>query len=167
MTHAPTQIKIVRAREENLASINALIARSKSHWDWPEDYLREALPVLRLTPDTLRGKHCFEVLAAHGELVAFVSVKESPEKVLLDDLWVVPEVIGHGVGRQACEHVFQLARQRGWRELWVLPDPYSEGFYVKVGFSDTGERVPSRVPSGPMFSVYRIRFDCDAPAALL
>lgn len=76
-------------------------------------------------------------------------------KVVLDNLWVTPERIGQGIGRQACEYLFRLARERGWTPLWVLPDPYAEGFYVKLGFSDTGERVPSRVPGGPVFSWFR------------
>src|SRR5438876_9105853 len=63
-----------------------------------------------------------------------------------------------GVGRRACEHVFRLAREHHWTELWVVPDHPAIGFYEKMGFSDTGERVPSRVPGGPVFSVYRIHF---------
>jgi ribosomal protein S18 acetylase RimI-like enzyme len=49
-----------------------------------------------------------------------------------------------------------LAREQGWTELWVVPDHPAIGFYEKMGFSDTGERVPFRVPGGPEFSVYRI-----------
>src|SRR5581483_12437588 len=89
--------------------------------------------------------------------VAFISVVESDARVVLDNLWVRPELIGRGIGRRACEHVFRLVRKRGWTQLWVVPDPPAEGFYVKAGFSDTGERVPSRVPGGPAFSTYRIQ----------
>lgn len=39
----------------------------------------------------------------------------------------------------------------------MLPDPPSEGFYLRMGFEDSGKRVPSRVPGGPLFSVYRLR----------
>jgi hypothetical protein len=38
-----------------------------------------------------------------------------------------------------------------------MPDPPAEGFYKHLGFVDTGERVLSRVPDGPLFSVYRLR----------
>jgi hypothetical protein len=37
--------------------------------------------------------------------------------------------------------------------LWVVSDAPAEGFYRKVGFVDTGERVPG----GPVFSVYRVQ----------
>ena len=119
-------------------------------------YLDAARPLLRLAPEYLRNNLCFEVLDAEGGLVAFFAIVQIAARTMLDHLWVEPSLIGKGIGRIACEHVLALAQQRGWKEMWVLPDPPSEGFYVKAGFSDTGERVPSRLPGGPVFSVYRI-----------
>jgi GNAT superfamily N-acetyltransferase len=161
MDGEPIEIRIIRAREESLDDINGLIARSKAYWNWPEGYLDQALPLHRVSPAYVRSNQCFEVLDVHDRLVAFISVVVSDARVVLDNLWVMPELIGNGIGRQACEHVFRLARKRGWTELWVLPDPPAEGFYVKAGFSDTGERVPSRVPGGPVFSTYRIQLPAD------
>ena len=157
MAGALTGIRINNASDQSLADINELIARSKAHWSWPDEYLEKALPLHTITPEYVRSNHCFEVLDAHDKLIAFVSIVVGTARVVLDNLWVRPELIGKGIGRRACERVFQLAREQGWTELWVLPDPPAEGFYVNMGFSDTGERVPSRVPGGPNFSSYRIQ----------
>jgi GNAT superfamily N-acetyltransferase len=110
----------------------------------------------RLDGAYLRDNHCHEVRDRQGQLVAFVAVVEGDARVLLDNLWVTPELIGRGIGRFACEHLLTLARRQGWNTLWVLPDPPAAGFYLKVGFSDTGERVASRVQGGPVFPVYRM-----------
>jgi N-acetylglutamate synthase-like GNAT family acetyltransferase len=157
MATAATGIRIVDARKQALAEINALIARSKAHWSWPEGYLKQALLLHSVSPTYLRSNHCFEVLDANDQLIAFFSLVVDEARVVLDNLWVTPDLIGKGIGRRACERVFLLAREQGWTELWVLPDPPAEGFYVKMGFSDTGERVPSRVTGGPIFSTYRIQ----------
>ena len=149
-------LRIIRAREESLARINDLIARSKSYWGWPAEYLEKALRLHKIEPSYLRSNQCFELLDVTDELAAFLAVAISDAKVVLDNLWVRPDLIGKGVGRQACEHVFRLAREHGWTELWVVPDHPAIGFYEKMGFSDTGERVLSRVPGGPVFPVYRI-----------
>jgi GNAT superfamily N-acetyltransferase len=148
-------IRILRATEHRLAAINRLIARSKASWSWPEGYLEQALPLHELTATYLCGNHCFEILDREDVLIGFVSIVASGATVTLDNLWIAPERIGQGIGRQACDHVFRLAQRQGWTELWVLPDPPAEGFYRKAGFLDTGARVPSRVPGGPLFSVYR------------
>jgi GNAT superfamily N-acetyltransferase len=157
MVHALTGIRIVGARERCLAEINGLISRSRAHWTWPEGYLEKALPLHTISSAYLRSNYCFEVLDAHDKLIAFFSIVVGSARVVLDNLWVTPEQIGKGIGRRACEYVFRLAPERGWAEVWVIPDPPAEGFYGKLGFSDTGERVPSRVPGGPIFSTYRIQ----------
>ena len=156
MTADPFEVRIIPAREESLARINDLIVRSKSYWTWPADYLKKAQPLHEIEPSYLRRNQCFELLDVNDQLAAFLAVAVSDTRVVLENLWVRPDLIGKGVGRRACEHALQLAREYGWRDLWVIPDPPAEGFYKKMGFSDTGERVPSRVPGGPVFSVYRI-----------
>jgi GNAT superfamily N-acetyltransferase len=93
------------------------------------------------------------------QLAAFFAVVTRGTNLVLDNLWVRPDLIGKGVGRRACEHVFRWARERDCKEVWVVPDPPAAGFYEEMGFSDTGERVPSRVPGGPVFSVYRLRLE--------
>jgi len=156
MTADPFEVRIIPAREESLARINDLIVRSKSYWNWPADYLKKTLPLHEIEPSYLRRNQCFELLDVTDQLAAFFAVAVNDARVVLDNLWVRPDLIGKGIGRQACEHVFRLAREYGSSDLWVIPDPPAEGFYEKMGFSDTGERVPSRVPGGPVFSVYRI-----------
>jgi GNAT superfamily N-acetyltransferase len=157
MEDALTGLHMVRARARSLAAINRLVARSKAHWNWPEGYLDKALVLQKVTRAYLRHNHCCEVLDGRGKLVAFLSVVVSDARPVLDNLWVTPERIGRGIGRWACTQVFHWARERGWTELRVVPDPPAEGLYLKVGFSDTGERVPSRIPGGPLFCIYRIQ----------
>ena len=156
MTAEPLEVRIIPAREESLARINDLIVRSKSYWNWPADYPKKALPLHEIETSYLRRNQCFELLDVNDQLVAFLAVATTDARVVLDNLWVRPDLIGKGVGRQACEYVFRLAREHHWTDLWVIPDPPAVGFYEKTGFSDTGERVASRVPGGPVFSVYRI-----------
>jgi GNAT superfamily N-acetyltransferase len=152
-----SELVIVPATAESLGGINALIARSKAYWTWPAGYLEQALVLHRIDANYLRAHDSFEVLDGQNELVGFFAIASSDNRVVLDNLWVTPERIGQGIGRRACEHALQLARDHSWTELWVVPDPPAEGFYQRMGFIDTGERIPSRVPGGPLFSAYRLR----------
>jgi GNAT superfamily N-acetyltransferase len=151
------EVAILRAREESVPAINALIARSKGYWTWPAGYLEQALALLTIDLDYLRTHPSLEVLDARGDLVCFVAIAVLDPSVVLDHLWVTPERIGCGIGRRACGYMIQFTKQHQWSELSVLPDPPSEGFYLRMGFKDSGKRVPSRVPGGPVFSVYRLR----------
>jgi ribosomal protein S18 acetylase RimI-like enzyme len=152
-----TEWLIVPARLEALAQINSLIARSKSYWPYPSDYLALALPLLEITEVYVAKNECFEIHRGE-ELAAFASLAVQRDGTLLelDYLWVEPRFIGRGAGTFACRHLLARACERGWHELYVLPDPPAKGFYEKLGFVDTGDRVPSRVANGPEFSVLRI-----------
>lgn len=156
MTELSEQIAIIPAREASLEALNGLISRSKAYWDWPDEYLSRAVPLHRITPSYLRSNRCFEVVTKHGELLGFLSITEGNGRVVIDNLWIEPEHIRRGIGSAAVHFAFELARACGWPHLWVLPDPPAEGFYRALGFCDTGERVPSRVNGGPVFSVYSI-----------
>lgn len=156
MTAPPPKLTIVPAREASLKEVNALVARSKAYWNWPHEYLSRAIPLHKVTPAYLDHNRCFEIVTNGKELVAFFSVSDSGARVIVDNLWVEPLYIGRGIGRAAMLFIFDLARASRWQHLWVLPDPPAEGFYRALGFSDTGERVPSRVPGGPVFSAYSI-----------
>lgn len=149
--------RIEPARDSSLAKINALIARSKSYWPYPSDYLAQALPLLSITQAYLTQNECVEVRLGE-ELVAFASLatQHGGTVLELEHLWVDPRFIGRGAGSFACRHLMARARERGCSHLHVLPDPPAKGFYEKLGFVDTGDRVPSRVPTGPDFSVLRV-----------
>ena len=150
-------LSIAPACASSLDDINALIARSKSYWPYPREYLERALPLLVVTAAYVAQNECFEVRRG-AELLAFASlaVQRNGTLLELDYLWVEPRFIRRGAGTFACRHLIVRANELGWRELYVLPDPPAKGFYEKLGFVDTGDRVPSRVPNGPDFSVLRI-----------
>jgi N-acetylglutamate synthase-like GNAT family acetyltransferase len=152
-------VKIAKARVQLLSEINALIAASKSHWDYPLEYLQQALPLLAINADYLEKNLAFEILNSSGNIEGFFAVSNTKGEWHLDHLWISPACFGQGYGRTACEYLFKLGEEQSWQELFVLPDPFAEGFYKKVGFMNTGIRVPSRVPMGPTFSIFKIDFD--------
>lgn len=55
---------------------------------------------------------------------------------------------GRGYGRFAVEAVAQEARRRGWSRitvLWVPGEGGPEGFYLRLGFRPTGEKMGGQV----------------------
>lgn len=147
----PIELNMIPARVSALPVINALIARSKAHWTWPEGYLEQALKLHIIDAHYLLSNLCFEIVEKDQQPIAFLSVVRQNAYPLLDNLWVSPEVIGRGVGRRACMYLFDLAGRHGWTTIEALPDPPAAAFYGRMGFVDTGQRVASRIPGGPVF----------------
>ena len=86
-----------------------------------------------MSPEAVSGNEIY-VYEVDGELVSWAALTTKHGVWWLDDLWVVPEWIGKGVGTRLFEHIADLARERGGpnRMEWQA-EPNSVGFYEKLG----------------------------------
>lgn len=141
------------AQESNIDQINKLIEASKSFWDYSPVYLKAAIELLRIDTTYINQYPCFEIRNDQDQLIGFCSLKED----VLENLWISPEAINQGAGRFALNKIKSFAESIGIKTLWTLPDPPAEEFYLKQGFNDSGESLPSRIKNGPTFK----KFFCD------
>ena len=74
-----------------------------------------------------------------GAIAGFYSLAHVAGGWLLDDLWVSPAHMHHGVGRRLMEHALHAAAQAGARSLAVDADPNAEPFYLRCGALRRGE----------------------------
>ena len=81
------------------------------------------------------GHDVISVVAAQGDYLiahALFSALEGPERALaLGPVAVVPDHQGEGAGTRLVRYGLDLARERGWRSVFVLGDP---AFYMRLGF---------------------------------
>lgn len=81
------------------------------------------------------GHDVLSVVAVKGDYIvghALLTALEGAEKALaLAPVAVVPDHQGEGVGSRLVRTGLDLARERGWRSVFVLGDP---AFYGRLGF---------------------------------
>ena len=79
-------------------------------------------------------------ILAEGERIGFVVVKQQPDGLLLDHLYLRPEAQGKGLGSAVLLAIVADATARG-QVLFVcaLRDSSANRFYERHGFSKTGE----------------------------
>src|SRR4051812_43748920 len=75
-----------------------------------------------------------------GEGAALLRPDEKQGDAQLDHLWVLPSMVGQGIGRALFGHAETLARQQGATRLWVESDPHAEPFYRHMGMTVFGQR---------------------------
>ena len=73
------------------------------------------------------------VAEADGRPVGWAALILGGEVAWLEDLWVEPEWIGKGLGRQLFERAADEARLRGARRLEWEAEPNATGFYERMG----------------------------------
>lgn len=147
--NASERFHVRRAEPEEAASLTELALRSKAHWGYDAEFLRDSREDLSVTPGCVAARQVFVAEDGWGEVVGFYKLCGEGEEAELDLLFVEPRVIGKGCGGALWRHAVETARGRGFRRLVVASDPFAEPFYRAVGAVRFGER-ESAVRAGRM-----------------
>ena len=72
--------------------------------------------------------------------IGFYTLLEKDDNAWLENLWVMPAQIGHGVGSALFKHALRLSKERGYGVLRLESDPNAVGFYKIMGACQISER---------------------------
>lgn len=96
-------------------------------------------PQLTFTPDYFE-EHEGWAAVDDEKPIAFYTLEDKNGIAWIENLWVLSEYIGKGVGKELFHHATALARGRGYKSLQLEADPNALGFYEKMGMKKIGER---------------------------
>ena len=123
-------------------ALTALTLAGKRHWNYPEAWLDAWRGLLSITPAYVEANVVSCAEDETGRVVGYYSLeRDSCGGCRLENLFVVPTLIGSGLGRQLFKHAVQTARTLGAAELLIESDPNAEAFYLHMGARRIGETV--------------------------
>lgn len=136
------KMKFRTADIKDLDILNTISVRSKRHWGYPESWIEKWLDELILDKDKF-SKQNILVVENDSELIGFASIAENNETYELLHLWILPEYIGKGFGKNLLERTIQTFVKSD-KDIIVAADPNAEKFYQSQGFItfDTIESFP-------------------------
>lgn len=131
----------IRAALAQEADALTLIAhKAKRHWGYPEHWIEHWQDDLTISPDFIRDNPVY-VAELEGTLLGFSALVIRNKKAVLEHLWVTPEHIGTGIGKELFLHAMQSAAGQDISEVEISSDPNAEGFYQKMGAHRIAEDV--------------------------
>lgn len=130
-------IRPVHPKEADILTQIALAA--KRHWGYPERWIEIWTPQLTFTPEYFEKNESWAAVE-NGKPVAFYTLLEANDIASIENLWVLPEFMGRGIGRKLFLHAVEIASQRGYQLLQLEADPNAVGFYERMGMHQIGER---------------------------
>jgi len=134
-------MEIRRARPDDAATLSEIARMAKAYWGYPETWLKQWGEQLTITPEFIVANETFVVMAGN-RLVAFHALLQRLTEIRLEHLWVLPEQMGRGIGRELFAHAVERARALGATSLTIEADSNAETFYrhmgaVKIGAVET------------------------------
>ncbi|MBL8100801.1 MAG: GNAT family N-acetyltransferase [Anaerolineales bacterium] len=124
--------KISRATPNDADSLTQIAISAKRHWNYPEVWIQEWLPQLTISEGYISANEVWMMLDAEKP-IAFYALSQSEEGYELGHLWVLPEYIGKGIGKQLLNHVLERCKLLNITTLKIYADPNAQPFYEKMG----------------------------------
>lgn len=128
---------IVRAQPEHAEALTRITIAAKSHWNYPEHWIQQWIPLLTIHPDYIALNETWMAIV-QDEPAAYYSLKQD-EELWLDNLWVHPSSMGKGLGKDLFAHALERSRMRGVSKLKIEADPNAQSFYEHMGTRKVGE----------------------------
>jgi GNAT superfamily N-acetyltransferase len=127
---------VIRPAEPSDAPRLREVARAaKVHWGYDDELVRGWAAGIKLEGE-------IEVAEEDGTVVGWSAILPGSDGAyVLEDLWVVPEYMGRGIGAELFRRAAEQARRHGASALEWGSDPNAVGFYEKVGGRIVGEHV--------------------------
>jgi ribosomal protein S18 acetylase RimI-like enzyme len=146
-------MRIRPARADETEAISKLALRSKSHWPYSSKELDVFAGELTFSSEALSTGNA-HVLEQDAHLLGFYTLLNlGSAQVELDHIFIDPDFLGRGFGRNLWRHACQLASSLGAKELLVKSDPHAAGFYLALGAEYSGD-IASSIP-GRMIPTFR------------
>jgi GNAT superfamily N-acetyltransferase len=130
---------ISRATPNDTDSLTQIAIFAKRHWNYPEEWIQYWMTKgLVITPEYILANETW-LAQIEDKSVAYYSLIKNDEGLWLDNLWVLPEYIGQGIGKHLFNHALERCKALGTSVLKIESDPNAQSFYEKMGAKKVGE----------------------------
>ncbi len=125
------------SKPEEAEILSEIAIESKGYWGYAKEQLDLWRKDLFVTKEQIE-EQTVRTIWVNSERVGFFAIKRGKENVL-NDLWLLPEAIGQGVGQRAFQEIKKECANLGIKEFFIISDPDAEGFYLHQGAKRIGE----------------------------
>jgi GNAT superfamily N-acetyltransferase len=129
---------IRRSSPEDAATLTQIAFDAKRYWGYPEHWIRHWEADLTISSDFIRDNHVY-VADDDGEIRGFYALCVTGNKAELEHMWVTPDFIGKGVGKELFLDAMERAAALNVTEVGFTSDPNAAGFYRRMGANEIGE----------------------------
>ncbi|NWG35655.1 MAG: GNAT family N-acetyltransferase [Chloroflexi bacterium] len=133
-------IEIYQAKPEDGERLKQIAIASKSYWGYSEHLMGQWAQTPIITSELI-NKDIVYMACANSLIIGWYRLLIRLPVAILEDLWVLPDYIGKGVGRKLFEHAIQQADLSGAERLELDADPNAEPFYTRMGCKAAGESI--------------------------
>ena len=131
-------IHIRRAIPAEADTLSHIALSAKAHWGYPQHWMEIWKPQLTFSPEYFEKNESWAA-EYDDKPIAFYTLLEKNGKAWIENMWVLPEYIGMGIGKRLFMDAVSRSRLKGYQILQLEADPNAVSFYKKMGMYQVGE----------------------------
>ncbi len=125
------------ARLDEADQLSHIAFTAKAHWGYEDELLKSWKPELTYSAEYI-DSHWVTVAedtsaSSQGKLLGVCALDPFGDQLEIAGLWVLPNAMGQGVGRQLLRAALSYCRSQRVAVLRLLSDPNAQGFYKAMG----------------------------------
>jgi ribosomal protein S18 acetylase RimI-like enzyme len=132
-------VRVRTAEPADLAALTDIFRRSSLSNERDRPNLLAHPEVLELCETSIAERRTRVATVRGGRIVGFVTTELVADALELEDLFVDPDWMRRGIGRELIMDAMATARDRGIVRIVVTANPHARPFYDKAGFVYDGE----------------------------
>ena len=144
---------IIKARPADAKRLSQIAWQSKSHWNYPQEWMKLWRKGLTITPEIITQNDVYKLVLDNGKIVGCTVLITEKEVLWIEHLWILPEYIGHGFGKQLLQTALKKTIQSVHQTIKVVSDINAEVFYQKMGFETVSQY--ESVPKGRFLPIMK------------
>jgi N-acetylglutamate synthase-like GNAT family acetyltransferase len=126
------------ASAEEAATLTQIALDAKRYWGYPEHWIKHWESDLTISSDFITHNHVY-VAEGDGEIRGFYALCIKGTRAELEHMWVKPQYIGTGVGKELFLDAMDRAAALRVSDVEISADPNATGFYERMGARKIGE----------------------------
>ncbi len=129
---------IRKANPEDAATLTNIALAAKRHWGYPEHWIKHWEADLTISSDFIEQNQVY-VAESEGHPQGFYALTLEDAKAELEHMWVLPDFIGTGIGKELFLDAMDRASELRVKEVGITADPNAAGFYERMGAKRVGD----------------------------
>ncbi|NVK52430.1 MAG: GNAT family N-acetyltransferase [Flavobacteriaceae bacterium] len=125
---------IVEAQSFDAERLTEIALKSKAFWGYSNELIDGWRDDLTVTPEMFQTCTIFKFHITNSTVGFYILNPPEGNSVVLEMLFVLPEFIGKGIGKQLIQHAFKEAIKLNVVSMTLLADPHAVDFYKSQGF---------------------------------
>jgi N-acetylglutamate synthase-like GNAT family acetyltransferase len=125
---------IIIADTSDVSQLTEIALKSKAVWGYSKELIESWKEDLTVTSKMIEGQKVFKFLQNDKIIGFYILNQPIHNSIELEFLFVLPKVIGKGIGKQLLMHAVEEAKLQKVKKMNLLADPNAVSFYEKHGF---------------------------------